>query len=331
MSAVLGVDGGGTKTHAVVADETGRVLGLAIRGPSNWEEVGLPRAADALERAATTALTEAFVQTADVTASVFGLAGVDWKSDELRIETILRPLRLGGSVEILNDAYVALRAGTSKPEGVVVIAGTGSVVAGRNAHEESFRTLGLGPYFGDYGGGSDISESALTAVCDAYLGRGPQTRLSEVICAHERVLTVEELLEVVSREQDDLPYVASEVLAVAEEGDPVAREIVRGAGRELGKNAALVARRLGMDDTPFELVVAGGLFQAETQLLVEPLFDAVRQVARRARIVRLSTPPVVGAVALALERAGHEVDQVVMYRLIEGMSEPLAAVPMERI
>ncbi|MFL5736672.1 MAG: BadF/BadG/BcrA/BcrD ATPase family protein [Actinomycetota bacterium] len=331
MSAVLGVDGGGTKTHAVVADESGRVLGLAIRGPSNWEEVGLPRAADALERASATVLAEAYVEAGDLTASVFGLAGVDWKSDELRIETILRPLRLGGSIEILNDAYVALRAGTSKPEGVVVIAGTGSVVAGRNERGEIFRTLGLGPYFGDYGGGSDISESALTAVCDAYLGKGPQTRLSDVICAHERVLTVEELLEVVSREQDDLPYVASEVLAVAEDGDPVAQEIVKRAGRELGANAALVARHLGMEETPFELVVAGGLFQADTQLLVEPLFDAVRNVARRARVVRLSTPPVVGAVALALERAGHEVDQVVMNRLIEGMSEPLGAVPMERI
>jgi N-acetylglucosamine kinase-like BadF-type ATPase len=234
-------------------------------------------------------------------------------------------------VEIVNDAQVALRAGTSKPEGVVVIAGTGSVVAGRNSDGQTFRTLGLGPYFGDYGGGSDISETALTAVCDAYLGRGPATRLSEVICAHERVLTVEELLEVVSREQDDLPYVASEVLQVAEEGDAVAQEIVRKAGRELGKNAALVARRLCMEDTPFELVLAGGLFQADTQLLVEPLFDTARETARRARIVRLSTPPVVGAVALALEGAGHEVDQVVMNRLIEGMSEPLRAVPMERI
>jgi N-acetylglucosamine kinase-like BadF-type ATPase len=142
---------------------------------------------------------------------------------------------------------------------------------------------------------------------------------------------VEELLEVVSREQDDLPYIASEVLQVAEEGDPVARDIVRQAGRELGKNAALVARRLGMEDVPFELVLAGGLFQAETQLLVDPLFETVQEVARRARIVRLSTPPVVGAVALALERAGHEVDQLVMNRLIEGMSEPLRAVPMERI
>jgi N-acetylglucosamine kinase-like BadF-type ATPase len=331
MTTVLGVDGGGTKTHAVVADETGQVLGVAIRGPSNWEEVGLPRAADALDRAVTTALAEALTRSQDLSACVFGLAGVDWESDQLRIETILRPLHLGGPVEIMNDSYVALRAGTSSTFGVVVIAGTGSVVAGRNPDGESFRTLGLGAYFGDYGGGSDISESALTAVCDAYMGKGPQTALSEVMCEHERVMSIPELLEVVSREQDDLPYVASEVMEVAEAGDEVARGIVERSGRELGRNAALVSERLGMADTEFELVLAGGLFQAPTNLLVDPLFEEARKGANRARVVVLKTPPVVGAVAAALERADVRVDRSVMDRLAAGMSEPLRAAPMERI
>ncbi|MDP9241922.1 MAG: ATPase [Actinomycetota bacterium] len=331
MTAVLGVDGGGTKTHVVVADETGQVLGVAIRGPSNWEEVGLPRAADALDRAVTMALAEAFVQPQDLAASVFGLAGVDWESDQLRIGTILRPLQLGGQVDIMNDAYVALRTGTSRSFGVAVIAGTGSVVAGRNPDGETFRTLGLGAYFGDYGGGSDISESALTAVCEAYLGKGPQTALSDVMCAHEHVRSVPELLELVSREQDDLPYVASEVMEVAESGDEVAREIVERSGRELGRNAALVATQLGMQDTEFELVLAGGLFQTKTRLLVDPLFAAAREGAHRARVVRVSMPPVVGAVAMARERAGLEVDESVMGRIAAGMNEPLRAAPMERI
>jgi N-acetylglucosamine kinase-like BadF-type ATPase len=331
MTAVLGVDGGGTKTHVVVADETGQVLGVAIRGPSNWEEVGLPRAADALDRAVTTALAEAFVQPQDLAASVFGLAGVDWESDQLRIETILRPLQLGGQVDIMNDAYVALRTGTSRSFGVAVIAGTGSVVAGRNPEGETFRTLGLGAYFGDYGVGSDISESALTAVCDAYLGKGPQTALSDVMCAHEHVRSVPELLELVSREQDDLPYVASEVMDVAESGDEVAREIVERSGRELGRNAALVATQLGMQDTEFELVLAGGLFQTKTRLLVDPLFVAAREGAHRARVVRVSMPSVVGAVAMAMERAGLEVGESVMGRIAAGMNEPLRAAPMERI
>jgi N-acetylglucosamine kinase-like BadF-type ATPase len=331
MTTVLGVDGGGTKTHAVVADETGQVLGVAIRGPSNWEEVGLPRAADALDRAVKTALAEACIQSQDLSRSVFGLAGVDWESDQLRIETILRPLQLGGPVDILNDSFIALRAGTSRSFGVVVIAGTGSVVAGRNPEGETFRTLGLGSYFGDYGGGSDISESALTAVAEAYTGKGPPTALSDVMCAHERVRSVAELLEMVSREQDDLPYVASEVMEVGEAGDEVARRILERSGRDLGRNAALVSRRLGMTDTEFELVLAGGLFQARTDLLVDPLFDEARKGATRARVVRLETPPVVGAVAAALERSGVVVDRTVIERLAADMNEPLRAAPMERI
>src|SRR5436190_12731990 len=189
MIAVLGVDGGGTKTHAVVADEAGRVLGTAVHGPSNWEDVGLARAADSLERAVRIALSEARVLPQELAASVFGLAGIDWESDELRIATILTPLRLGGHSRILNDAFIALRAGASESCGVVVVAGTGSICAGRNRSGEDFRTLGLGPYFGDYGGGSDISESALQAVAEAYVGKRPATALSDLLCEHVRVRT----------------------------------------------------------------------------------------------------------------------------------------------
>ena len=129
MTTVLGVDGGGRKTYAIVANALGELLGAAASGPSNWELVGIDGARDAIAGAANAALVEAGIERSALDASVFGLAGVDWKSDELRIETVLRPLRLSGSVEIANDAFVALRAGTSKPAGLVVIAGTGSVVA----------------------------------------------------------------------------------------------------------------------------------------------------------------------------------------------------------
>jgi N-acetylglucosamine kinase-like BadF-type ATPase len=331
MIAILGVDGGGTKTHAVVADEAGRVLGTAVHGPSNWEDVGLARAADSLERAVRIALSEARVLPQELAASVFGLAGIDWESDELRIATILTPLGLGGRRRILNDAFIALRAGASESYGVVVVAGTGSICAGRNRSGEEFRTLGLGPYFGDYGGGSDISESALQAVAEAYVGKRPATALSDLLCEHVRVRTVGELLEVVAREQDDLPYIAKGVMEVAEAGDPVAASIIQRAGTHLAANAVLVARGLGMVNEVFDLVLAGGLLQAPTRLLIDPLIRSVRQAAPGVRPVHLTTPPVIGAVALALEEAGVDVDVDVYACLEAGMSEPLRAVPAERL
>jgi N-acetylglucosamine kinase-like BadF-type ATPase len=331
MTYVLGVDGGGSKTHAVVADDHGEVLGMSVRGPSNWEEIGLARAADTLERAVTAAVSDAGISPQDLSASVFGIAGVDWESDQIRLGTILTPLQLGGTREIVNDAFIALRAGTRRSWGLVVVAGTGSVVAGRNQHGRTFRTLGLGPYFGDYGGGSDISESAVLAVSEAYLGKGPATALTEVLCTHARVRSVPELLELMAREQDDLPYIAQEVVEVAGTGDEVARLIVEHAGRELGRNAALVATRLDMAGTAFEVVLSGGMFQAAGSLLTNPLLAVVRGSMAGATPVHLAVPPVMGALAMALERIDVRVDDEVSGRLRDGMTGPLVAVPAKRL
>ncbi|MEP7060218.1 MAG: BadF/BadG/BcrA/BcrD ATPase family protein [Actinomycetota bacterium] len=328
---VLGVDGGGSKTHAVVASMDGRVLGAAVRGPSNWEEIGLPRAADTLDRVVDEALIAARISPHELSASVFGLAGVDWDSDQDRLGNVLTRLQLGGSRLITNDAFVALRAGLAKSAGVVVVAGTGSVVAGRDARGNTFRTLGLGPYFGDYGGGSDISERAMQAVAEAYLGKAPETALTELLCEHERVRSVVELMEKVSREQDDLPYVARAVMDVAESGDPVARMIIDHAAAELGGNANLVARHLGLEATDYELVLAGGLFRSATNILIEPLISTVRTLSPDVRVIPLVKPPVVGAVLMAFELAGLPVEGAAADLIFSGLDEALLTTPPERI
>ena len=148
MTTVLGVDGGGTKTHALVADEIGNVLGSGISGPANWEETGLGGAAAAMGSAIREAASAAGRRPADVEQSVFGLAGIDWESDLRRLDVVADSLKLGGPSRILNDSFVALRAGTTEPWGMVIVAGTGSVTAGRNRDGELFRTLGEGPRSG---------------------------------------------------------------------------------------------------------------------------------------------------------------------------------------
>lgn len=306
-------------------------MGAAVRGPSNWEEIGLPRAADTLDRVVTEALDAAGVARDELSASAFGLAGVDWDSDQDRIGNVLTRMRLSGPRLITNDSFVALRAGLTGPAGVVVVAGTGTVVAGRDAGGTTFRTWGLGPYFGDFGAGSDISEKALQAVAEAYLGKGPETALAQVLCEHERVGTVPELLEKVSREQEDLPYIAHELLDVAEAGDEVARSIVEHAGRELGANANLVAGRLGFAGSEYELVLAGGLFRSGTRSLVDPLRAVVRTVSPDVQLIRLIKPPVVGAVLLAFELAGGPVEDSSSDLIFSGLDQTVLAAPPERL
>ena len=318
----VGADAGGTKTHALVADESGEVLGVGRAGTGNWEGVGLDVALAALRQAVGEALSAARTSPQEVTAAGYGLAGLDWPSDEARLRPLVEELGLSGPSVLVNDTFVALRAGAREPWGVVIVAGTGTTVAGRNRRGEMARTLGLGYPFDDWGSAPDLAQAALHAVARAYTGRGPATALSNRLVRLVGAADVADLLEGVSRWRYNLfPLVADVVRALMEEadgGDGAAREIVLRAGRELGGGAVVVIRRLGMEDEEFDLVLAGGLFRSANALLLDTLRGTVQAVAPGARPVRLDVPPVVGGVLLAMDAVGWAVTPEVRRRLEEG-------------
>jgi N-acetylglucosamine kinase-like BadF-type ATPase len=301
VTTVLGLDGGGTTTHVVVADDEGGLLGAAAGGASNWEDVGLEATASAIRAVVLEALQAAKIAPEELDASVFGLAGYDWPSDLARLSTIPASLGLGGRQEIVNDAFVALRAGANHPWGIALIAGTGSVAAGRNEAGEEFRTLGLGPLYGDWGGSTEIADEGLRAVAEAFTGLGPPTALTTAYVVALGRTSAEDLLEHSSRHQPPLPHLATLVLDAADEGDAVARGIAEHAGTSLGANAGLVARKLDMQDTSFEVVMAGGVLRAGCRTLEQALKKELRRSAPAAFPVRLEVPPVVGAALRALE------------------------------
>lgn len=318
----VGVDAGGTKTHALVADESGEVLGVGRAGPGNWEGVGLDGALAALRQAVGEALAAARTSPQEVTAAAYGLAGLDWPSDEARLRPLVEELGLSGPSVLVNDTFVALRAGAREPWGVVIVAGTGTTVAGRNRRGETARTLGLGYPFDDWGSAPDLAQAALHAVARAYTGRGPATTLSERLVRLVGAADVPDLLEGVSRWRYNLfPLVADVVQALMEEadaGDEAAQEIVQRAGQELGGGAVVVIRRLGMEGEEFDLVLAGGLFRSATPLLLDTLAETVQFFAPGARPVRLEVPPVVGGVLLAMDAVRWPVTPEVRERLVRG-------------
>jgi N-acetylglucosamine kinase-like BadF-type ATPase len=217
---VLGVEGGGSHSHAVVADVSGTILGVGKNDdPSNWEDVGIVAASGAIRSCVAEALGAAGIEPAAITASVFGLAGIDFPIDEQRLGGIPPALRLSGPSSLVNDAFVALRAGTDRPYGVVIVAGTGSVVAGRNAGGRVFRTLGLGPMFGDWGGGSEVPEAGVRAVADAFVGTGPATALTELLRDRTRASSVTEFLETAARGGLDVTVFSPLIFQAAHDGE----------------------------------------------------------------------------------------------------------------
>jgi N-acetylglucosamine kinase-like BadF-type ATPase len=302
VTVVLGVEGGGSHSHAIAATTLGEVLGFGFsRDPSNWEDVGIEAAGAAIKSCVRSALKDAGVQPDEVVASVFALAGVDFPMDEERLGGIPEALRLGGEMRIMNDAFASLRAGTNRAFGVVVVVGTGSTVVGMNPEGRPFRTLGLGPLFGDWGSASEVSEAGVTAVAHAYIGRGPETALSELLPEAAGASSVVDFLEGAARGRIDGARFASLVLRAAGSDDAVAQGVLTRAGETLGATAAHVIRTLGMEGIEFDLVLAGGMVRSGSRYLLESLEAAVHAVAPLAVPVRLETAPVVGAALLAID------------------------------
>jgi N-acetylglucosamine kinase-like BadF-type ATPase len=298
---VIGVDGGATKTDAVVMSADGGVLGSGRASGSNWESVGFDGAVTAITRAVDAALEEADRTRDESAVSVFALAGVDWPGDYRRFTHALGLLGLGGPQFVTNDAFAALRAGTSGQAGCVSSAGTGAVAAGRNEAGETARTMAEG--FGELGGAGDIVERAIWACARMREASGPGTALADALCTALAVGDLDSLFEGIKRNGLTVgAELAPLVLDVAARGDGVANRLLEEQGRSLADEVLGVARRLDMLDTAFELVIAGSVHLAGSAPLDDAFTARVAEGAPRAQILPLRERPVVGAGRLALER-----------------------------
>jgi N-acetylglucosamine kinase-like BadF-type ATPase len=315
----LGVDAGGTKTHALIADTTGRIYGAGRAGTGNWESVGLDGAARSLAQALDGALNSAGMSKADLCGAGYGLAGMDWPSDEPRLLSVLDTLELPGPRVLVNDAYVALRAGSDAGYGIAVISGTGVTVVGRNRAGEHFRTFALGGEWGDFGSSSDVVGLATRAIAYAHTGRGPATRLTERLLEHYQLRDTLDLVERITRGQAAPPNgrLAPLVFATAAAGDEVARAVLVEVGQELGRNAVAIACKLQMLDQPFDLVLAGGTFRDPYPLFRDVLIDLVRASAPYVQPAPLLAAPAVGGALLAMEVAGEAVGAHVRHQLVD--------------
>jgi N-acetylglucosamine kinase-like BadF-type ATPase len=304
---IVGVDGGGTKTDAVVVDRDGRLLGSAAAGASNWESVGRRAMAEALQAAVHGALTAAGVAASDVAASSFAMAGFDWPSDRARIEPALVELGLGGPTLLVNDAFAALRAGIRHRHGCVSIAGTGGSNAGRNRAGDTFRTFAGS--VGEPAGATSVVAGALEAIAQAHFGQRPATSLASLFVASTGAASVEDLFEGMARGGMHVgPNLAPVVFEAATSGDRAAREVVREVGTRHGDAVIGVARRLDMLDDRFEIVRAGGLHVAGNASFDAAFSSVVAREAPGAEVLVLDMPSVFGSALLAIELLDGDTD-----------------------
>lgn len=301
---VLGIDGGGTKTVAVVMDSDRRVLGRGQAGSTNWNSVGVENARANLHAVAGVALAEAGRSAPDLAAICIGASGVDRPDDRTRMQAWLHELAPQAATAIHNDAVVALSAGTGGDVyGLVLISGTGMIVYGFDRAGRSRRAGGTGALLGDEGSGYAIGADSLAAVMWAADGRGPETSLTGAILGQLGMSNPAELIPWTYADTawERFASVAPQAIACAQAGDVVALSILDKAasGLAVAVQAVAVGLQMGND---FPLVMAGGLLRPGFYAgLVE---QAVEAFAPGVAIIHPQVEPAVGAGLLALKEIG---------------------------
>ena len=298
---VLGIDAGGTKTVALLADDQGRIVGEGRAGAANLQANGELE----VEKVLHDVIDRACEGQPAPKAVCLGLAGVDREGDGEIIRGVMRRLGFRSHTLIVNDALIALVAGAGTNAGLVIISGTGSIAYGVNSEGVAARAGGWGSSLGDEGSGYWIGRRALAAVVRDADGRGPHTRLTAMVLAHFSLTRPEQLVSQVYDRVDGRRAIASLGHTVEEAragGDVVATEIMREAAHELSLAASSVIARLEMRGEQFPALLAGGLLKSAPWLAGE-VSRHLAEVAPRSIVSVLTEEPALGAVRLAMAEA----------------------------
>ena len=304
QALLIGVDGGGSKTVALLADWDGRVLGRGTGGPSNYQVMGIQAARAALSDSIRAAFSEAGLEPRPPRAICLGLSGVDRPADQSMIRAWADAEMPGALTVIVNDAELVLAAGTPSGWGVALICGTGSIAYGRTSEGRTIRSGGWGYLLGDEGSGYAIGLAALRAVARATDGRAPQTVLAHSILEYWSLGAPQDLIGRVYEGRvptQDIAALAWLVEVAASEGDSVAQDILLQAGHELALAVMAVARRLGMQGT-IPCAQAGSVI-VKGQFMGRAFVESAAVLGLHLDPVTLVTEPAQGALRLARQRA----------------------------
>jgi N-acetylglucosamine kinase-like BadF-type ATPase len=309
-ASLLAIDGGGTKMDAVLLRRDGAVIAAARVAAHGYERTGdgafldqIGRAVDAVARQA--GLEPGGTPIADL--GVYCLAGADLPADDRRIEKGLRSRRWTARDVLRNDTFAVLRAGTDRTWGIGVVCGTGTNCTGVAPDGRIYRFAAIGGISGDFGGGWDLGELSLWHAIRSEDGRGPKTSLQRAVPAAFGLRRPRQVMEgfYLGRiPTDRLPELAPILFEEARAGDPVARDLVHRQADEIALMAGVAIRKLRMRELDPDVVLGGGIFRNGWEPFFARIEAAIHEVAGRARVVRLTAPPVIGAAMLGLDMAG---------------------------
>ncbi len=312
MRYAMGVDGGATKTMVTVGDEYGRILGVGLGGPTNYQVNGIDTALSHLDKAVQIALQSPGLHIGQIDQAVFGMAGADFPIDYEVLNQGISRLYPCLKFHLTNDTWVGFRAGTEKDFGGVVICGTGANYAAAAPDGRKITGRGMGFEWGSEGGAGRLIQQAVHFAFRSHDGTGPKTALEETVLDLLEFPSYDELSLYMYQTQGQFRQIYMKVAQIvpalfelAFRGDRVAQDILINTGTVMGEIIGGMMARLGMQDIPADVILVGSIFaKGVDPLMVSALKTACYRSIPLACFRLLEMEPAGGGFLMALEAMG---------------------------
>ncbi len=300
MNYFIGIDGGGTKTKAVLVDENLNIINEGIGGPSNFLIFDINTVANSIIELLTTLTNKANISLSNIQSILIGTAGAGRRDDTERLENTLLKKAKEINVTINNfrvesDARIALEGAFAGKPGSILIAGTGSIMFGKDLHGSIHRVGGFGRILGDEGSGFHIGQAGLNAVAKSFDGRNNGTLLTQLLKDNFNISNSVQLINEVYKNNFDIPKVAPLVIEAAEKNDLICKSILDAEIDELVEH--ILAMKEKIDEDVLSISLIGGTITTDN--FYANLFRARVKEIPNVKIVDAELPPEIGAALMA--------------------------------
>lgn len=322
---ILCMDIGKTKTLSITLDQSGKIFGKFVAGPSGmWlkEEVVIKNVKEAIEGC----LSISNFSLKNVDLISISWADLDTPKDWENAWKVIEKIGIEKhKVVIEHDAVASYYAVTWGEPGAAVIAGTGSIAFGVNSKGQSMRSSGWGWLIGDEGSAYWIAIRALNAISRAHDGRGKETLLSRMFLEYFDVKNELDILHKVYKELEGDPTEISKLAKIVDkaacEGDEVATSILEEAGRELALAISCIVKKLNMEDEKIVVGGLGGVFRS--RIVKESFISTIKESVPNAilREPLIGDKSILGPIIIAFRRLGLKISEENIRLILDKLEE----------
>ncbi len=308
---IIGMDGGGTKTHAIIADENGKILKMHFAGPSNFQIIGVEKTAETIFSLIEICCESVNCEIKNIAAVACGLTGAGRIGDQKRMAEGLKKFAESKNAKLKNiiiesDARIALEGAFKGSAGIILIAGTGSIAFGKDSKGVIHRVGGWGRMLGDEGSGYFLGRLGLTAVTRHIDGRGEKTKLTAMIAKEFGLTDQTAIIDGVYKNNFDIASVAPLVLKAAEKKDPICVTIVETAVIDLAEHIRVAGLKIVPQiskkvKTKIHVSLIGGLIANDT-LISRLLKQYLAYNHPNIEIIPPMASPAYGAVVMGMKK-----------------------------